>query len=833
MNPIAIALLVGLAPVQPAPVQPAPVRSASAPALPLRPTLPVLTFPERGLDDSTTYAGYATRLYRDAAGNTVQVYADTRIERVVTLLADAEDESVAFGASDAAGHAVPISWGGPGAAVGRSGTARIFAQRFVADAPRVSLHDLLLGSMRVERDFQYWRAHHDPLATSPFVVPEYAHLVAALTSLPEAERALELSLLHARDLAQLRTRLRPSLTARHSATEWRAIVVQPALDGRDTLRLEISVDPRLVDARTSGDSVMLVARHGAQVPFTATVVTTGRALTPLVAREIFTPAFLRFVDSARVVGRTPPSMLRARWLDRQVRETELLSSHEKLMAGLPNYATYFGRDMLVTALMMHPIWRPDMSAFAMAAALRKLRGDGWVSHEEAIGWQSVREAAGEYTRLVDDWHTARDARHASQADSILDHVRAVLRDARRVRENYHMVDANFQLPVLASRWLTDPSVPAGRKRAFLADASAGEPNLRLLLRELALVARLSAPYVRDPVVTNLVSFPRRDSTHWQSASWRDSDAGYASGRFAMDVNAFWTPYALLGIQRILGTLRTLGVPLDSVTHTMPELGADSPLGAYVRDPRSLQHAIDVWRGARRHFIVTLTPADVRSRVAARLAAMPAAERHFWETAPATAAAERDSLSFLALSLDGDGRLIDVENSDPATGLFLAGTDASAGRALATSDGEVLRDVATFTRAYPVGLLVPRVGPLATNDAYASPIVWRTFENDQYHGPRVVWGREVNLFLLGTAGVLERTGSSGAYGATLREAIGRVHAAVDSAGFRSELWTYEIVDGRPKAVRYGTGSDVQLWSTSDLAVEFILAKIRAAGRTALH
>ena len=26
------------------------------------------------------------------------------------------------------------------------------------------------------------------------------------------------------------------------------------------------------------------------------------------------------------------------------------------MAGLPNFATYFGRDMMMTALMMRPIW---------------------------------------------------------------------------------------------------------------------------------------------------------------------------------------------------------------------------------------------------------------------------------------------------------------------------------------------------------------------------------------------------------------------------------------------------------------------------------------------
>ena len=62
----------------------------------------------------------------------------------------------------------------------------------------------------------------------------------------------------------------------------------------------------------------------------------------------------------------------ARRLEREVRSVELLSSEEKLMAGLPNFATYFGRDMMMTALMMRPIWRPAMSEHVIASVLRKL-----------------------------------------------------------------------------------------------------------------------------------------------------------------------------------------------------------------------------------------------------------------------------------------------------------------------------------------------------------------------------------------------------------------------------------------------------------------------------
>jgi hypothetical protein len=175
--------------------------------------------------------------------------------------------------------------------------------------------------------------------------------------------------------------------------------------------------------------------------------------------------------------------------------------------------------------MMRPIWRADMLAFAIASALRKLGPRGDVSHEEALGGQADREAASEYSALVDASLRAGADRNRRAADSLLSRARTVLREHRRVRENYHMIDDEFQLPVLEARWLGDASVSRERKRAFLLDSTDGEPRARRMLRELALVSRMTAAYASNPVATNLVSFPQRDSAQWQSASWRDSTSG--------------------------------------------------------------------------------------------------------------------------------------------------------------------------------------------------------------------------------------------------------------------------------------------------------------------
>jgi hypothetical protein len=368
-----------------------------------------------------------------------------------------------------------------------------------------------------------------------------------------------------------------------------------------------------------------------------------------------------------------------------------------------------------------------------------------------------------------------------------------------------MIDDEFQLPVLVSEYLADSTIAPAQKRAFLFDSSDGRgPRLKLLLRELALVAAWTRPYVDDPRATRLVSFPKRDATHWRSASWRDSDAGYAGGRFAMDVNAIWAPQALQSLAVILASLDSAGVKRESLVALAPEI-AGTPLAEYIRRPESLRQAIDTWQGARRHFEVFLGPAEVQRRVRAKLAWLAPPERPYWQEVMARQHSGRDSLSFLALSLDAGGRPIPVVNTDPATGLFLG----------AFTSSEPLM-IAQFMRSYPVGLFVDSLGPLVANDAYGSREVWERFKADAYHSPRVVWGREVNLLLLGLANL---------GGSQAKEALERTLGAVEASGLsHNELWSYRIEGGRLLPVRYGTSSDVQLWNTTDLAVEYVLARL---------
>src|SRR5437764_12389870 len=580
---------------------------------------PYLVFPEPGLDDPVAYEGYSTRVYRDARGNAFQVYLKGSSGRVVNLWADAANESVGFTVRDSSGKPAEIAWGSSGTVVtGSTHTRSVSYGLELPSTVRVGL--FLLGSMRVERDLQYAGRDSLPLDAAPFPQSELSELIDRLANLPPGEPARHLSLRGVKTLDALRARLAPRIVLTpafplsprergsggedpsrrggrgvRTDTTWTVEVEQTGFDGKNHLWLALEGDARETVPTLAGTAVTIRRPAGGPVRLHVRVTTDAPALTPLTRAEIFNDEFLRFAAQVRADTAHP---LTSRRLEREVRGVELLCYREKLMAGLPNFATYFGRDMLMTALLMQPVWAPAMSEHVVASALGKLSPTGDVSHEEALGGQAIRENAAEYNRLVSAGQLAR--------------ARALLAHLAATRENYIMVDDDFQLPVVAARYLADPRVSADRKRDFLRTGQ----HLARLVSNLAFVVRKAAPYARDPVATNLVSFPRAPDGHWISASWRDSRAGYGGGRFAMDVNVIWVPHALEAVGTILDALKQLGV-----TPVIRE----QPLAAFARDRAALQRAVTSWKGAERHFRVALARKTVSDRVAARLASLPPAE----------------------------------------------------------------------------------------------------------------------------------------------------------------------------------------------------------------
>ena len=327
-----------------------------------------------------------------------------------------------------------------------------------------------------------------------------------------------------------------------------------------------------------------------------------------------------------------------------------------------------------------------------------------------------------------------------------------------------------------------------------------------------------------------MSFFDRDDEGWLPGSWRDSRAGYGNGRFAMDVNVIWVPNGLEALETILGALAQLDL---SAADAVPGASVESSsLEAYLSDRETLSDAIDTWRGARRHFEIGVEPAEIRRRVEEALERLPESEADYWRQRLREDDAAEQPLSFLALSLDDRGRPVAAANTDPATALFLE--DYTGMIAAGTADpAAVLEIVDTIARPYPVGLFVGGLGPVVVNDVYASPTVQERFRADLYHSPRVAWGREVNLVLLGLGRQLEaaydasgrlrdESAAMRTYVEALWGALGAIQEAVEASGLsHNELWSYRIEGGALQPVRYGTSSDIQLWNVTDLAVGFLL------------
>jgi hypothetical protein len=816
--------------------------NASSIAAQTRTVQPVLAFPEAGLDDPAAYQGYQTRFFRDTKGNVVQIYLDARSGRVVNLLPDAVNESVGFTVRDGTGKPIRLEWGSADAIISQAGNRRTIEYQLVANAPQVLIGWILLGSMRVERDLGYSGRQLELFDWPTFRLREQEELIANLDRLDPAERQRQLGFFNAGLTSDLAARLEPDLITTGMRDRRGVTASQTTLDAKTNLQLDLSPDPRDASLLVTLPIVSMRANSNRPIRFTVRVTTDAPPLTPLLRDQIFNTAFLRFLNDARAAADrardnaaknadAAATVARYRQLERDVRGTELLSSKEKLTAGLPNYATYFGRDMMMTSLMMQPVWTDAMPEFVIASALRKLGPEGDVSHEEALGGQAIRENAAEYNAHMAEYFRLVRRGSRAAADTALTHARELLPDLQRVRENYHMRDDEFQLPVVVARYLGNAAVTAARKKAFLLDSSDGRgPRVGLLLRELGLVASLAAPYARDAVVQNLIGSPRLDSTHWRSISWRDSNAGYANGRFEMDINAIWVPRALQSIGEILTALEAIGFSNEQLAALAPGV-ANTPLGDFAHDQAFFQRAIENWRGAGRHFVVSLTPEETQTRVVAKLQWLPTPERAYWQGVLSATGADKSPLEFLAISLDSAGRPIPVVNTDPATWLFLRDGKDTTSAALSA----VMRDVRAIVRAYPIGLLVDRLGPLVANDAYAPPAVWEAFKRDTYHSPRVVWGREVNLTLLGLANQVSgatdslgmpRSPGLAPYVTEMRDALRRVNSAVEASGLKhNELWSYEISDGTLKPIRYGASTDVQLWNVTDLAVQFVLSRIR--------
>jgi hypothetical protein len=348
-----------------------------------------------------------------------------------------------------------------------------------------------------------------------------------------------------------------------------------------------------------------------------------------------------------------------------------LSYEEKLLAGSFRFNTYFGRDTLLTLLVLTTVLQPSVVEAGLRAALERLNGAGEVAHEEDVG---------EY--------------------AVLRRLRAGLPASDAPLLDYKMVDDDFMLAPVAAAYLLPAS--RARARAFLQRTNLeGASYGALLVRNLRFVVARAAPFARAPAWQRLVSLKDGERV----GNWRDSEEGLGGGRFPYDVNALWVPAALDAIGRLLAS----GVLEPYLTAgTKSALAPATAMGK-------------AWRRAAPPLFEVRIPTQV-----ARASIDAYARSAGIAPAPALVTLdEADTLHFHGVALDHQGEVVPIAHSDESLSLLL----------FEPALPELRETVETLMRPFPAGLMTdlgmvaanpafaPGLAPRFDRTRYHGTVIW--------------------------------------------------------------------------------------------------------------
>ncbi|KAF7131134.1 hypothetical protein CNMCM5793_004121 [Aspergillus hiratsukae] len=472
----------------------------------------------------------------------------------------------------------------------------------------------------------------------------------------------------------------------------------------------------------------------------------------------------------------------------QATALSFLSYSEKLLAGAWRFLTYFGRDTMISALLLDPVMSYG-NASAMEAVLgavceRINATDGSACHEETIGdyatWLNLQENVTSTAMLCD----------------------------------YKMIDTDFYLPPLMqnyflnnpvgkTRWQAFSSIPAGAINA----ANKGHTWGQLAARTAEKIMDLAALFAQNPCKENLVHLKAGQIV----GEWRDSTYGIGGGQIPYDVNTALMPAAL----RAIAALSRAGI--------YP--------GQHGWAQKADKYA-QIWEDETLKFFQVTVPAETaKQRVASYV-------KDGYFPGPSEADTIDSDVVFHALSLDGYDNLAQVQvmNSDDCFRHFLLNTTNQP--QLTSFINQTANNV---RRTFPAGLNTG-VGMLVANPAFGdNPVYAQNWTTGAYHGT-VVWSWQLAMMAKGFERQLGRCDAAQHHARpdfcadkavynNLRNAYNILWDGIEANQplLSEEVWSFIYTGGQftpaplgnippPPGVGAQTESDiVQLWSLTFLAV----------------
>ncbi|KAI9663880.1 MAG: hypothetical protein M1821_007370 [Bathelium mastoideum] len=472
----------------------------------------------------------------------------------------------------------------------------------------------------------------------------------------------------------------------------------------------------------------------------------------------------------------------------QAEPLSFLSYSTKLLAGGWRFLTYFGRDSMISLLLLQPVLSEGqggaIEAVIGAVLERVNRSDGSVCHEETIG----------------DYAT-----YLNQQDGI---------NSTAPQYDYKMIDSDYYLPISMRNYFVNTKSGQDRSTAFFGtNATVNPTNLGLTYADLALITaekimNTSAPFASKDGQTrdNLIHLKEGQIV----GEWRDSTYGIGGGRVPYDVNTALVPAAL----RAIAALSSAGF-----FSTHPDWNVTAAEYARVWEDETL-----------RFFQVTIPVTEARSLVQQYVNASDF-------SGPSNVANVTSDVVFHGLALDGNNNqsIVNVMNSDDCFRHFLLNTTNQ------TQLTAFVNQTATnILQTFPVGLSTP-IGMLISNPAYGrNPVYAANWTNAAYHGT-VIWSWPLAMMAAGLERQLGRCNSTAApppdfcADATVydhvRTAYNHLWDLIDAnqAQLTQEVWSWDYGRGGFQYEALGalppppgtspTESDIiQLWSLTFLAVK---------------
>ncbi|KAL1641278.1 hypothetical protein SLS58_006180 [Diplodia intermedia] len=386
----------------------------------------------------------------------------------------------------------------------------------------------------------------------------------------------------------------------------------------------------------------------------------------------------------------------------QLRSLAFLSYTDKLLAGAWRFLTYFGRDTMISLLLLQPVLSEGdggaIEAVIGAVLERVNRTDGRVCHEETIG---------DYATYLNLQRNITST--ATQYD-------------------YKMIDTDFYLPVVLAEYFVKRGTGQQRKDAFLATEATIDPaNQGLHYGDLALmtaerIMNVSAAFASEggQAIENLIHLEEGQVV----GQWRDSTYGIGGGRIPYDVNTALVPAALRAIAA---------------------LSANGFFPAHVDWRDTASRYAQIWEDETLH----LFEIDIAAEEAQGLVQSYVNESNFGGSANLDNITA--SVRFHGIALDGNNNqsTVRVMNTDDCFRLFLVN---STNQKQLTSFLDQAAE--HLLQPFPVGLSTS-VGVLVANPAYGGdPVYARNFTSNAYHGT-VVWSWQLSMLAAGLARQLDR------------------------------------------------------------------------------